>query len=67
MQKKKSWTLQKWTLLTKRPVPLTCHHVGPKKTMITPLITIHMNDAIAPTPKRYTQELTNAGCLSGRT
>jgi hypothetical protein len=50
MQKKKSWTLQKWMLLTKRPALVTCHQVGPKKTSTIPLPMTHVSEAIAHTP-----------------
>ena len=51
MKMKKSCTLQKWRLLTKRPVVETCHHVGPKNASTTPLRTTQTRAAMVTTPK----------------
>ena len=51
MKMKSACTLQKWTLLTNRPSPVTCHHWGPKKARITPLNITQAKDAMVATPK----------------
>ena len=51
MKTKKSWTLQKWRPLKKRPTLLTCHHCGPKKARTIPLRITQTSAAIVTTPK----------------
>src|ERR1035437_1553263 len=63
---KKSWTLQKWMLLTKRPTPETWNQPGPKKASTMPLPITQMRAVIDTTPKTYTQEPTKNGWRLGK-
>ena len=51
MKKKNASADQRWRLLTKRPMPETCHQDGPKITSTTPEPTTTISEAMVRTPK----------------